>query len=52
MLSHTSLNGNFEGPASTSASSVWNYDDVLRIWLSTQEGTPRVAITMLAYWRY
>ena len=49
---HASLNGDFEGLASTSASSVWNYDDVLRIWLSTREGTPRVAITMLAYWRY
>jgi hypothetical protein len=46
-----SLNGEFKGLASTTASSVWNYDDVLRIWLSTQEVKPR-AITMLAYARY
>jgi hypothetical protein len=49
---HSSLNGDFEGLASTTASSVWNYDDVLRIWLSTREETQRVAITMLAYSSY
>lgn len=49
---YASLNGDFEGLASSSASSVWSYDDVLRMWLSTREGTRPVAVTMLAYRQY
>jgi hypothetical protein len=43
------FNGTFEGLASTTAGSVWDYDTFLRMWLSKPDGTePQVALTMLA----
>jgi hypothetical protein len=43
------FNGRFEGLASSSASSVWDYDDWFRMWLSKPNGTePPVALTMLS----
>lgn len=43
------FNGRFEGLASATASSVWDYDTVVRMWLSKPEGTePQVTLTMLA----
>jgi hypothetical protein len=46
---HASLNGDLEGMAAESASSVWSYDSFLRIWLTTRDetGSP-VAVTLLA----
>jgi hypothetical protein len=44
--SFATLNGDYEGLASSTASSVWNYDEVVRLWLST-DNTPRVAATVL-----
>jgi hypothetical protein len=43
------FNGRFEGLASSTASSVWDYDDQFRMWLSKPNGTePPVALTMLS----
>ena len=43
------FNGRFEGLGSSSASSVWDYDDQFRMWLSKPDGTePPVALTMLS----
>jgi hypothetical protein len=43
------FNGRFEGLASATAGNVWDYDTVLRMWLSKPDGTePQVALTMLA----
>jgi hypothetical protein len=44
---HAVMNGDFEGLASESASSYWNYDSMLRIWVSRGAGTGSEAITML-----
>jgi len=45
---HVHLNGTFEGFATETPSSYWNYDFLLRIWLSTPDGAPsRAAVTML-----
>jgi hypothetical protein len=44
---HAFMNGDFEGLASESASSYWNYDSMLRIWLSRGAGADSEAITML-----
>jgi hypothetical protein len=44
------LNGKFDGLATTTPSSVWDYDSysLLRTWLSTREGAPSpAAVTML-----
>lgn len=46
---HAFLNGEFEGLASETAGSVWDYDNWLRMWLSTPEGSSApVAIATLA----
>ena len=42
------LNGEFEGLAAMSPGSVWDYDSVLRIWLSRSDGA-LVAVTMLGW---
>jgi hypothetical protein len=45
---HSSLNRRFEGLASATPSSYWDYDSVLRMWLSsTSPSSPPAAITML-----
>jgi hypothetical protein len=42
------LNGEFEGLATPTPSSVWDYDSLLRAWLSGRRGTQSlVAVTML-----
>ena len=42
------LNGEFEGLATTNASSIWDYDSLLWIFLSRQDGAqPPAAVTML-----
>lgn len=43
------LNGVYAGFATTTPSSVWNYDSLLRVWLSNADGTsPTAAVTLLA----
>jgi hypothetical protein len=43
------LNGEFEGLATTTPGSYWDYDSFLRVWLSTSDpSAPPEAITMLA----
>jgi hypothetical protein len=43
------LNGDFEGLASTSPGTVWDYDMYLRIWMSQPDSVPsRAAVTMLS----
>jgi hypothetical protein len=42
------LNGAYEGFATTTPSSYWNYDFLLRAWLSKPEGaSPAAAVTLL-----
>jgi hypothetical protein len=42
------LNGEFEGLATTTPSSYWDYDSLLRTWLSKKDGAPsQAAMTML-----
>ena len=42
------LNGEFEGLATLTPSSVWDYDSLLRIWLSRRDGAQSpAAVTML-----
>jgi hypothetical protein len=42
------LNGTYEGLALGSSSSVWDYDGLLRVWLSKPAGeTPPAALMML-----
>jgi hypothetical protein len=42
------LNGAFEGLATTTPDTYWDYDSLLRIWLSTRDGSPsQAAVTML-----
>ena len=46
---YTRLNGEYAGLAADSASNFWDYDDELRIWLtSTTPGRTAPALTMLA----
>ena len=46
---YTHLNGEFEGLATTTPGSYWDYDSFLRVWLSTSDpSAPPEAITMLA----
>jgi hypothetical protein len=46
---HASLNGEFTGFATSMPSDSWAYDQLLRVWLSSREGTlSQVALTMLA----
>ena len=46
---YTHLNGEFEGLATTTPGSYWDYDMFLRVWLSTSDpSAPPEAITMLA----
>ena len=46
---YTHLNGEFEGLATTTPGSYWDYDSFLRVWLSTSvPNAPPEAITMLA----
>ncbi|HSC05837.1 MAG TPA: hypothetical protein VLD59_03330 [Steroidobacteraceae bacterium] len=46
---HASLNGEFTGFATSMPSDAWAYDRLLRVWLSTREGTlSQTALTMLA----
>jgi hypothetical protein len=43
------FNGRFEGLASSTPGDVWDYDTLLRMWLSKPKGTePQVALTMLS----
>jgi hypothetical protein len=43
------LNGAFDGLATTSPSSIWDYDSLLRVWLSKAEGAPsQAALVMLS----
>ena len=43
------LNGNYDGLAVATPSSKWDYDSLLRIWLSKPSGeTPVAALTMLS----
>ena len=43
------LNGEFEGLATTTPGSYWDYDSLLRVWLSTSDpSAPPQAVTMLA----
>ena len=45
---YTYLNGTYEGVALGTPSSRWDYDSLLRIWLSKPTGeTPQAALTML-----
>ncbi len=47
--SYAYLNGVYEGLATTTPSSYWDYDSLLRAWLSKQEGSPaQAAVTLLA----
>jgi hypothetical protein len=47
------LNGEFEGLATTGPSGYWDYDDNLRVWVSTRAGTSnQAAITMWAAYQY
>jgi hypothetical protein len=42
------LNGQYDGLALNTASSFWDYDSLLRMWLSKPAGaTPPAALTML-----
>lgn len=45
---HAHLNGAYTGLATTTASSYWNYDMLLRVWLSTGDSAAPAAVTMLA----
>jgi hypothetical protein len=45
---HAHLNGAYTGLATTTASSYWDYDMLLRVWLSTGDAAAPAAITMLA----
>lgn len=46
---HSGLNGAFEGLATRTASGYWDYDSLLRVWLSARDGTPsQAAVIMLA----
>ena len=43
------LNGEYSGLATITSSSVWNYDGLLRVWLSKSSGAAiPAALTMLA----
>ena len=43
------LNGEYSGLATITSSSVWNYDGLLRVWLSKSSGAAIPAtLTMLA----
>jgi hypothetical protein len=47
------LNGEFEGLATTGPSGYWDYDDNLRVWVSTRSAMPeQAAITMWAAYQY
>jgi hypothetical protein len=47
--SHASLNGEFTGFATSTPSDYWGYDQLLRVWLSSREGTlSQAGLTMLA----
>ncbi len=46
--SYAYLNGEFEGLATTGPSSLWDYDDLLRTWLSKRDGAVwQTALSML-----
>ena len=45
---HAHLNAACTGLAATTASSYWDYDMLLRMWLSTGDAAAPAAITMLA----
>ena len=46
---HASLNGEFTGLATGTPSDYWGYDQLLRVWLSSRDGTlSQAALTMLA----
>jgi hypothetical protein len=47
-LAYAHLKGEYTGLATTTPSSYWNYDELLRVWLSTGDDAAPVAITMLA----
>jgi hypothetical protein len=42
------FNGRFEGLSSDTPGSVWDYDVLLRLWVSKVDGSEPVALTMLA----
>jgi len=45
------LNGEYGGLLVTTPSDYWNYDAVLRMWLTTS-GSPRVALSSLSAYIY
>ena len=43
------LNAQYQGLATTTPSTVWDYDSLLRMWLSRAGGGSTPALTMLGY---
>ena len=41
------LNGVFEGLATTTPGSYWDYDSLLRVWVAKRDATPQAAVTLL-----
>ena len=41
------LNGVYEGFATTTPSNYWNYDALLRVWVSRRDAAPQAALTLL-----